>query len=288
MTETTADTVRQRFGDMISIGSEEHKQRFCRMLLDTFDPYKPTIIAWPKLAPDALARLTGLPFWDVAVQTEGYASRRVQALADCVADPLLKEAVQLNAFEEGRHKLVLEHMVRFYGIPLQPEPDYTTPRDPEWAFIRTGYGECLDSFFAFGLFKLAKDSGFFPAALVEVFEPVIREESRHILFFVNWVAWTAQQKPLPARLWFRLRCLAALATSLYGRLSLAKAADGGKGGDNFVATGGAALVQALMPRSFITSCLAENDRRMAGLDAALLRPRIMPFLARTALIFIRK
>jgi hypothetical protein len=288
MTETTADTIRSNFADVVTIGSEEHKQRFCRMLLDTFDPYKPTVIAWPKLEADALARLTGLPFWDVAVQTEGYASRRVQALADCVADPLLKEAVQLNAFEEGRHKLVLEHMVRFYGIQLKPEPDYTTPRDPEWAFIRTGYGECLDSFFAFGLFKLAKDSGFFPTALVEVFEPVIREESRHILFFVNWVAWTAQQKPLPARLWFRLRCLAALATSLYGRLALAKATDGGKSGDNFVATGGSALVQALTPRSFIISCLAENERRMAGLDTTLLRPRIMPFLARTALIFIRK
>ncbi len=27
-------------------------------LLSTFDPYKPAVIDWPKLAPDALARLT--------------------------------------------------------------------------------------------------------------------------------------------------------------------------------------------------------------------------------------
>lgn len=286
--DNAADNAAFRVATPLIIGSEEHKQRFCHMLLDTFDAYKPTVIAWPKLAPDALARLTGLPFWDIAVQTEGYASRRVQALADCLADPLLKEAVQLNAFEEGRHKLVLEHMVRFYGITLAPEPDYTTPRDAEWAFIRTGYGECLDSFFAFGLFKMARDSGFFPAELVEVFEPVIREESRHILFFVNWVAWQAAQKPLPARLWFRARCLAALVTSIAGRLTIAGAADGGKSGDNFVVSGGAALTAALTPRSFIETCLAENERRMAGLDASLLRPKIMPTLARIALFFIKK
>ena len=270
------------------IGSEEHKQRFCRMLLDTFDAYKPTVIAWPKLTDDALRRLTGLPFWDIAVQTEGYASRRVQALADRLADPLLKEAVQLNAFEEGRHKLVLEHMIRFYGIKLQPEPNYQSPRDAEWAFIRTGYGECFDSFFAFGLFHMAKDSGFFPPALVDVFEPVVQEEGRHIIFFVNWVAWTARQKSLPAALWFRLRCLAALAVSAWGRLALAGAADSGKSGDNFVVAGGDALTVALTPRSFIQTCLSEDTRRMERYDPYLLRPRLMPTLAKIALWFIRK
>ncbi|MEJ0062148.1 MAG: ferritin-like domain-containing protein [Alphaproteobacteria bacterium] len=273
----------------LKIGSEEHKRRFCRMLLDTFDPYKPSVIAWPKLDADALARLTSLPFWDIAVQTEGYASARVQALADTVADPLLKEAVQLNAFEEGRHKLVLEHMIRFYGIKLKPEPQYRASRDAEWAFIRTGYGECFDSFFAFGLFKLAKDSGYFPPELVEVFEPVVSEEGRHILFFVNWAAWTAANKPLLGGLWFRLRCFAALAVSAWNRLSLAgTAADGGKSGDNFVVSGGAAFTASLTPRGFLAACLAENNRRMAGYDAGLLRPKIMPVLTRMALFFIRK
>ncbi len=70
-------------------------------------------MAWPKLSPDAEKRLTGLPFWDVAVETEGYASSRMQAMADTLTDPLIRESIALNAFEEGRHKLVIRNMLRF-------------------------------------------------------------------------------------------------------------------------------------------------------------------------------
>ena len=82
----------------IALGSELHKQLFCGMLLDTFDPYKPAIITWPKLDDAALARLTGLPIWSLAVETEGYAGLRMQAMADATDDPLIREAIALNAF----------------------------------------------------------------------------------------------------------------------------------------------------------------------------------------------
>jgi hypothetical protein len=271
------------------IGSDEHKRAFCGVLLDIFDPYKPSILAWPKLSPDAERRLTSLPFWDVAVETEGYASSRMQAMADTVTDPLIKEAIALNAFEEGRHKLVIRNMLRFYGIPLMEEKPYSAPRDAEWKFICTGYGECFDSFFAFGLFKMAKDSGYFPPELVDVFEPVVQEEARHIMFFVNWVAWMLANKPLPSRIWFRMRCLAALAIAGLGRLSLAGvASDGGKSDDNFVVSGGATLTVDLTPRKLVEIALAEDTRRMLRFDPRLLRPRIMPFLGRLALKVLPK
>src|SRR5262252_268270 len=136
-------------------GSEAHKVAFCRMLIDTHNPYKPSIIDWPELDAEARNRLVGLPIWDIAVQTEGKARLRVLSYANMIADPLLRRAVELNGFEEGRHKEVLSNLIEAYGIRLAPEPAYLTPRDPEWAFMVTGFSECIDSFFAFGLFALA-------------------------------------------------------------------------------------------------------------------------------------
>jgi hypothetical protein len=279
-------------------GSEEHKQLFCRMLLDTFDPYKPAIIPWPTLAPDALARLTALPFWDIAVETELHTSKNMQAIADSTADPLIREAIALNAFEERRHKVVLENMIRFYGIEISPDESFTPPPDPEWAYLCTGYGECFDSFFAFGLFKLAKDSGYFPPELIEVFEPVIQEEARHILFFVNWAVWAQGQRNVAARPIYAGRRFAALATRAWKRMKFAKGGVGPKSGEgsndgknnaamtidgrNFVAGG-----EPLTIKSFMRLCLAENDRRMARYDARLVRPLAMPRLIKAAMPFLR-
>jgi hypothetical protein len=156
-------------------GSDAHKVLFCRTLLDTFNPYKPAVIDWPVLDPEARGRLVTLPIWDIAVQTEGRARLNVAAYAAMVCDPLLKRAIELNAFEEGRHKQVLSNLVAAYGIKLAPEPEYRVQGDPEWAFMVTGYSECIDSFFAFGLFESAKRSGFFPEALVDTFDPVMQE-----------------------------------------------------------------------------------------------------------------
>jgi hypothetical protein len=122
----------------IRLGSERHKILFSRMLLDTFNPYKPAVIDWPKLDADARDRLVGLPIWDIAVQTEGKASLNVRSYAATVADNLLREAIELNGFEEARHKTVSANLVAAYGIALAPEPDYVIPRDPEWAFMVTG------------------------------------------------------------------------------------------------------------------------------------------------------
>jgi hypothetical protein len=270
----------------VEIGSEEHKTLFCRMFLDTFDPYKPAVIDWPVLEPDALARLVSLPFWQVAVETESETSMRMQVFADSLQDPLLKEAVALNAFEERRHKEVLEHLIRFYGIPLEPEPEFAVPIDPTSAFMSTGYGECFDSFFAFGLFRLAQESGFFPMDLVEVFEPVIQEEARHILFFANWIAYETARRPAwrrPGFLAFRAKTIALKAWS---RVEMARGGIGGGSDDRadkdaastnaFTATGHAAMGIDLNVRDFVDLCQTENARRLNEYDPRLLRPQFIP------------
>jgi len=261
--------------EAVAIGSEAHKRLFCRMLLDSYDPYRPAVIAWPTLAPDAMARLTGLPFWDVAVATEETAARRMQALADATADPLIREAVALNALEERRHKEVLGHMIRHYGIVIDEKPAPARRGDAHWEFMRTGYGECFDSFFAFGLFALARQSAFFPTPLLEVFEPIVQEEARHNLFFVNWVAYMRVQGHVLARLRIDVQRLAAVAIQAWGRIGAAKQADA----QNFTRTGGEAIGLDLKPRDFLRLCVAENARRLAPYDPRLLRPRIMPAVA---------
>ena len=206
----------------IRLGSEAHKTLFCRTLLDTFNPYKPAVIDWPSLDTETRNRLVELPIWDIAVQTEGRARLNVAAYAAMTVDPLLRTAIELNAFEEGRHKHVLSNLVAAYGIALAPEPEYVVRGDPEWAFMVTGYSECIDSFFAFGLFETAKRSGFFPPELVETFEPVIHEEARHILFFVNWAAWHRRTMPFWRRPLFELKVLAVWLFLIWERIGIAR------------------------------------------------------------------
>ncbi len=271
----------------IRIGSDAHLQLYCRTLLDTFDPYKPAVIDWPELADEARARLVALPIWDIAVQTEGRARLNVASYASEVSDPLLRRAVELNAFEEGRHKHVLSNLVQAYGIELAPEPPYPAPRDPEWAFMKTGYSECIDSFFAFGLFASAARSGFFPEELVDTFEPVIREEGRHILFFVNWVAWHRRRMPLWRRPYFELKVLAVWIYLIWERIGIARSVGGAPEDNNFTLTASKSVREDISVGELIATCLSENERRMSLYDRRLLRPRFVPALARVALRFIR-
>ena len=277
MNATVAEPVR------IRRGSEAHKTLFCRTLLDTFNPYKPAIIDWPALDDESRARLVSLPIWDIAVQTEGRARLNVASYAAVLHDPLLREAVELNAFEEGRHKLVLANMVAAYGISLAPEPEYQTPRDPEWAFMLTGYSECIDSFFAFGLFESARRSGFFPPALVDTFEPVMQEEARHILFFVNWAAWHRRTMPWWRRPWFEVKVLGIWTVLLWERVRIARDVSHGVQDNNFTLSGAKSVGADVSPAQLIELCLAENERRMGAYDERLVRPAAVPALARLAL-----
>lgn len=271
----------------IRIGSEAHKHLFCRTLLDSFNPYKPAVIDWPKLDPQVRDRLTSLPIWDIAVQTEGRARLNVASYAAVTCDPLLRRAIELNAFEEGRHKHVLANLVAAYGIGLEPEPPYVVQGDPEWAFMVTGYSECIDSFFAFGLFESAKRSGYFPDALVDTFEPVIQEEARHILFFVNWAAWHRRTMPLWRRPFFELKVLGVWAFLIWERIGIARNVGSGEQDNNFTLTGAKSLGDDIDVAALIELCLAENNRRMSRYDKRLLRPFAVPALARLVRRFMR-
>jgi hypothetical protein len=275
-------------------GTEAHRRAVTQMFRDTFNPYKPTIIDWPKLDADARDRLVNLPIWDIAVQTEGKARIRMLAYAHSLSDPDWHDAIELNGWEEGRHKTVLSNLVAAYGITLEPEPPYPPPKRTEWAYLVTGFSECIDSFFAFGLFALAQRSGFFPPELVDTFEPVMQEECRHILLFANWLAWHRRSIGWWRRPWFEARVAAAWVFLGWERVGLARGMDdgssrAGRPDNNFTVTGSKAVSNVdVSIGELMMLCLAENDRRFAGYDARLRRPTTMPSLTRLVLRFMRR
>jgi len=265
----------------LTIGSEEHKTLFCRALIDTHDPYDPAAIRWPAIDRTSRDRIAALPFWQDAIADERNAHRKLEALAAQQDDPLLAEALALQGREEGRHARIIEGLLRAYDIPVAPQPAATTPTDPEFAYMKLGYGECCDSFFAFGMFKIAERSGFFPKPLVQVFEPIVQEEARHIVFFQNWIAYVRANRPLLHRPLHRLTSARSLALSVWTRarigLSLTRGGKTAKPAEGF---GGVSL------RQYLELCQAENARRTASFDPRLLRPTLIPGLVGGAIRLI--
>jgi hypothetical protein len=119
----------------------------------------------------------------------------------------LRKAIELQGFEENRHARLLAALTARYRIPIQAPPP-ARPISVEDDFLLAGFGECFDSFFAFGLIDIAGKSGYFTLS---------------------------PHKDLGSDL----------------------------------------TLHALLGR-----CLAENERRMAPYDARLLRPRLVPTIAR--------
>jgi len=268
-----------------ALGSHEHKTLFCEDFIASHDPFKPEDIRWPELDSAALERLKALPVWTEAVNTEYETGLKVAAFGAAEKDPLMKKAIALQGYEEERHFRILELMTSHYAIPVTRRGEPTLP-EPQWGFLGVGYAECFDSFFAFGIFALAQRSGFFPKALTDVFEPILQEEARHILFFANWAEYRQQRTPLWARPAHAFNNGLAASMQVIGRLKLAFAAGGGEDGDgiddNFMMDAKQAFGE-VSARSFIELCLAENERRLAPYDPRLARPRLAPSAARLIL-----
>jgi hypothetical protein len=265
----------------VTIGSADHKALFCREFVDTFDAYEVRDVRWPELSADDLHRLRALPFWGEAVSSERTAGARVLAMADVEPDPALREAIALQGYEETRHAALLESMLGHYGVDI-PDGGGERPRDAEWGFLRMGYGECFDSFFAFGLFRIAADSGIFPTPLVARFDGVMQEEARHILFFTNWVAYRRLHLPFHRKARFLVRRGLGVSLQALGRVKTALQLRDADEGDDFTMQVPDTIGEVTL-RTLAETCLRENSRRLAGYDTRLLRPRLVPRLVRQAL-----
>ena len=273
--------------EAIRIGSDEHKRLFCQTFIDTHDPFKPKEIVWPDLDEESLARLKALPVWNEAARTEAAPADKVAALGRAEPDPILGEAIRLQGYEEARHAEVILLLTRRYGIVVAPYSPGPEPKNPTWTFLRTGYGECLDSFFAFGLFDIGARSGLFPPKLIEVFGTIMQEEARHILFIVNWAAFLRARRPFATRPVFDARRAWNIAAQAFDRVRGAmQMSSGGKSSQQGFTLKSHGSFGDFSLRSFLELCLAENERRFAPYDARLLRPTLVPSTVKLILQFL--
>src|SRR5689334_16733605 len=98
----------------MKIGSAEHKERFCRQFIASHRRFDPAALSWPDLGGAELDRLRAIPFWQEVLYTERRAGAIVAAYAQTIADPLVREAVALQGFEEERHAELLRVMIGRY------------------------------------------------------------------------------------------------------------------------------------------------------------------------------
>jgi hypothetical protein len=260
------------------IGSEKHKNLFCRTFVETHEAYDPLQLPWPDLDAVSLARLRALPFWNMALQAETNAGAMVTGFAATIGDTTIRNAVELQGFEEDRHGRLIATMGERYGLDAEKHPPQLDPT--ESAFIHFGYCECLDSFLGFGLFRLAREIEFLPESLISLFTRVLWEEARHIVFFVNWVAYERVQRG------YGNAFMQAVATAIgYIRAVLDRILSGrqiANGASEQPAAGAMPGFGDFSLIKLLSSCLEENERLMARFDERLLRPRVMPVLARFA------
>jgi hypothetical protein len=188
----------------------------------------------------------------------------------------------LQGLEEARHARMIQFMIQHYGIKVDEHPLDRLPHDLERVFVDFGYGECLDAFLGFGAFSIARQARFLPESMFAIFDQLMHEETRHIVFFINWMAYRQAQRGRIAQ-WFR----GSTSLRFYGRAvqrligTIRRGAE--SNGQDFSATQASVFLNGFSPESFLENCLAENARRMSGFDPRLLQPRLLPALARVAL-----
>lgn len=259
------------------IGSDMHKELFCRSFIDSHVPYEPQALVWPRLDDASMAFLRSVPVWTTALEVEVNGGALLRAFADTQRDALVREALCLQGYEEDRHGRMISALIDRYGLPVDaviPAEKFTRRE-----FLAFGYGECLDSFFGFGIFRIACNAKVVQDELTELFSRVIFEEARHIVFFVNWVAYDCAQRgvKLPA-----LRIF----PSLYGYVSavlrtLRRAMSANRKERGMTMAGD--VFAGVTLTEFLRTALAENERYMSAFDPRLLRPGLVPALAKTVL-----
>lgn len=268
----------------MKLGSEAHKELFCRSFRESHLHYEPETLPWPDLDGVALERLRGIPFWLEALKTERNAGNMVSAFAETIDDPIIKEAIALQGREEHRHARLIKFLINRYEIDIEEPPAKPLPENIETAFIDFGFSECLDSYFAFGMFDVAHQAQYLPEAFFTIFDPILHEEARHIVFFVNWFTYLQINQGLG---WEGFRAINTLWHYIRAGQDLINIFGAASKEQRFTTTGANSFMDNLTPELFFSTCWQENAKRMSIFDPQLLQPELMPKISKLALGVLR-
>ncbi len=257
----------------MKIGSYEHKKLFCHSFVDSHSPYSSDSLLWPNLDTALIEQIQSAPFWAEVLRTQHNTAQIVCAFAQTLKDPMVKKAIILQGEEQKRLTVIIQSFLDRYNIPSPTLPLVVIPNNLDIAFIEVSYRKCLDLFFADGLRAAAHQSRFIADDLDQHFDFLLAEQSRHTIFFVNWMAY--QRIKLNQR-WGNLSAVPVL-WSRSGALVKLMAAFRPKDEDERpVATRWMARFSA---ETFLSQCLSEHEKRMQASGPELLRPQLSANLA---------
>jgi hypothetical protein len=137
------------------------------------------------------------------------------------------------------------------------------------------------------VFRIARRAAYLPEQMFAIFETLLHEENRHIVFFVNWMAWEQARRGrgMP---WLRsivaVRYYLSAMARLLATVRRGRAANGGR---EFSATQASVFIDGFSLCEFIEECYAEHGCRMQAFDRELAQPRFLPRLAAAALPGLR-
>lgn len=126
-----------------------------------------------------------------------------------------------------------------------------------------------------------RQAGLFPEQFFTIFDPILDEEARHIVFFVNWVTYLQISRGRGAVVLRTAKSLWHYGKALRNLIEAFGSSE--TSGAGFTATGASAIAIDLTPEMFLSACLQENAKRMSRFDNRLLQPQLMPALTTAAL-----
>src|SRR5258707_8819231 len=110
----------------------------------------------------------------------------------------------------------------------------------------------------FAFYKMARQSGFLPEQMFELLDTLMYQETRHIVFFVNWMAYRQVQRRRGAR-WRRATASLRFYTRALKRMvGAARQGAEANDGKDFSTTQASVFLDGFTFRRFLEDCYAEN------------------------------